>query len=137
MKRLPTVTNAGPTLCGATRSDGAPCQAVATRSGMCMAHDPALREKAQEARRAGGHNSARARRLGKLVPPRLMAVYDTLELALGQVYKGEIDPRVATAMASLAGAMVKVLTSGELEQRVRLLEERQAQVSTDGRGRGR
>jgi hypothetical protein len=65
-----------------------------------------------------------------------MAVYDTLELALGQVYRREIDPRVATAMASLAGAMVRVLTSGELEQRVRLLEERQAQASTNGR-RGR
>ncbi|MDP2858887.1 MAG: hypothetical protein Q8P50_13050 [Bacillota bacterium] len=97
-----------------------------------MAHDPALREKAQEARRAGGYNSARAARLGKLVPPRLMAVYDTLELALGQVYRGEIDPRVATAMASLAGAMVRVLTSGELEARVRALEERQP-PATNGR----
>lgn len=137
MKRLRTVANAGPTLCSATRRDGQPCQAVATRDGLCMAHSPALREKAKEARRAGGHNSARAKRLGKLIPPRLVALYDTLELALGQVYRGEIDPRVATAMASLAGAMVKVLTSGELEQRVRLLEERQAQASTDGRGRGR
>ena len=98
-----------------------------------MAHDPALADKRQEARRAGGHNSARAKRLGRLVPPRLMAVYDTLELALGQVYKGEIDARVATAMASLAGAMVRVLTSGELEQRVRALEERQPQAGTSGR----
>jgi len=96
-----------------------------------MAHDPALAEKRQEARRRGGQASARAARLGKLVPPRLMAVYDTLELALGEVYRGEIDPRVATAMASLAGAMVRVLTSGELEQRVRALEERSA--STNGR----
>jgi len=136
VKRLRTVGNAGPALCTARRRDGEPCRAVGTRDGLCMAHSPALREKAQEARKAGGHNSARAKRLGRLVPPRLMAVYDTLELALGQVYRGEIDPRVATAMASLAGAMVKVLTSGELEQRVRLLEERQAQASANGR-RGR
>ena len=132
MKRLPTVADAGPTPCSATRSDGQPCQAVATRSGMCMAHDPALAEKRQEARRRGGQASARTARLGKLVPPRLMAVYDTLELALTQVYRGEIDPRVATAMASLAGAMVRVLTSGELEQRVRTLEERQP-PATNGR----
>ena len=122
--------------CPASRRDGQPCQGAANKSGFCMAHDPALAERRREAARLGGKGKARAARLGKLVPPRLMAVYDTLELALGQVYRGEIDPRVATAMASLAGAMVKVLTSGELEQRVRLLEDRQAQASSNGR-RGR
>jgi hypothetical protein len=125
VKRLRTVAPAGPTLCGATRSDGQPCQAVATRSGLCMAHDPALADKRQEARRRGGQASARAARLGKLVPPRLMSVYDRLEEALGQVHDGQLDPRIAQAMSSLASAMVKVLTSGELEARVRALEERQ------------
>ena len=120
--------------CPATRRDGQPCRAIANSGGFCMAHDPALAEKRREAARLGGKGKARVARLGKLVPPRLMAVYDTLELALGQVYRGEIDARVATAMASLAGAMVRVLTSGELEQRVRLLEDRQA--SQNGR-RGR
>jgi hypothetical protein len=90
-----------------------------------MAHSPTLREKAQSARRAGGYNSARAARLGKLVPPRLMSVYDRLEEALRQVHQGELEPRIAQAMAALAGALVKVLTSGELESRVRALEERQ------------
>jgi len=125
VKRLRTVAAAGPTLCSATRRDGEPCRARPTRDGLCMAHSPTLREKAQEARRAGGYNSARAARLGKLVPPRLMSVYDLLEEALGQVHQGELEPRIAQAMAALAGAMVRVLTSGELEARVRALEERQ------------
>jgi hypothetical protein len=90
-----------------------------------MAHDPALADKRQEARRRGGQASARIARLGKLVPPRLMSVYDRLEEALGQVHDGQLDPRIAQAMSSLASAMVKVLTSGELEARVRALEERQ------------
>jgi len=113
-----------PPTCTAIRKDGKPCQAVATRSGLCLAHDPGLEEKRQEARRQGGRNKARIARLGKLVPPRLIAVYDHLEEALGQVHRGELDPRVATAMASLAGAMVRVLTSGEIEERLRRLEQR-------------
>jgi hypothetical protein len=117
--------------CPATRRDGQPCRGIANKSGFCMAHDPALAEKRREAARLGGKGKARIARLGKLVPPRLVPVYDHLEEALGQVHKGELDPRVATAMAALAGAMVRVLTSGELEERVRRLEERQP--SNNGR----
>jgi hypothetical protein len=117
--------------CTAIRKDGKPCQAQATKSGLCLAHDPSLEEKRRAARKTGGRNKARIARLGKLVPPRLIAVYDHLEEALGQVHKGELDPRVATAMAALAGAMVRVLTSGELEERVRKLEEQQP--SNNGR----
>ena len=112
--------------CPATRRDGQPCRGIANKSGFCMAHDPTLTEKRREAARLGGKGKARIARLGKLVPPRLIAVYDHLEEALGQVHKGELEPRIAQAMAALAGAMVRVLTSGELEERVRRLEERQA-----------
>jgi hypothetical protein len=57
-----------------------------------------------------------------LVPPRLTVVYERLEQALTEVHGGELDPKVAQAMASLARAMVNVLTAGELEERVRRLE---------------
>jgi len=57
-----------------------------------------------------------------LVPPRLVPVYDRLEQALGQVHDDTLQPRQASAMAALARAMVAVLTSGELEERVRELE---------------
>jgi hypothetical protein len=58
-------------------------------------------------------------------PPHLVVVYGHLEEALSEVHEGKLDPRIAQAMSSLASAMVKVLTSGELEMRVRALEERQ------------
>ena len=61
-------------------------------------------------------------RLRGLVPPRLEAVYDRLEKALEQVHDGVLDSKQAIAMASIARAMVAVLTSGELEERVRGLE---------------
>lgn len=106
--------------CRETRRDGSPCTAKAGVDGYCVGHRPG----ASEARAKGGRNSATAARLEKLVPPRLVGLYDRLEAALDEVHGGALDPRVASAMASLAGAMVRVLTSGELEDRVRKLEER-------------
>ena len=114
--------------CIAVRKDGQPCTAFALQGGRCVGHRPA----AQAARRKGGLASARSARLGKLVPPRLLGVYDALEDALGEVHGGELDPRAATAMASLAGAMVRVLTAGELEERVRQLENRAAPPGREG-----
>ena len=110
-------------VCAGRRRDGQPCRAPATIGAHCLGHAPELEAKRQAARKLGGKNKARAVRLNKLVPVRLRGVYDLLEMALVQVYKGSLDPRTATAMASVAGALVKVLVSGELETRVRELEE--------------
>ena len=60
-----------------------------------------------------------------MLPARLRPIAVMLEEALGEVHHGNLDPRVATAMASLAGALVKVITSGEMEERLRALEVRQ------------
>ena len=48
-----------------------------------------------------------------------------LEEALRQVHDGILDPRAATAIASLAGAIVRVFTAGEMEERLRILETHQ------------
>jgi hypothetical protein len=49
-------------------------------------------------------------------------IYDKLEQALQQVHDGELDPRQAQAMATLARALATILQMGELEARVRELE---------------
>lgn len=110
--------------CRGRRRDGEPCRAPATMGGYCIGHAPALEGQRAQGRVRGGRHKAQVVRLGKLVPPRLMNVYSVLEEALGQVHRGELDPRIAVAMSSLAGAMVRVLSSGELEDRLRRLEER-------------
>ena len=46
------------------------------------------------------------------------------EKALDEVHAGTLPPSRAQAMASLATAMVRVLTAGELEERLRELEGR-------------
>ena len=118
MRKTPSVTQR----CASTRRDGAPCTAQAGTSGYCIGHDSG----AVEARRKGGHGKSRAERAAKLLPARLQPVVSLLENALGEVHRGELDPRAASAMASLAGALVRAMTAGELEERLRALEDRGA-----------
>jgi len=106
--------------CPTTRRDGEPCTARPGPSGYCIGHDAG----AEDARRKGGLGKSRAIRAEKLLPARLRPIAVMLEEALGEVHRGDLDPRVATAMASLAGALVKVITSGEMEERLRALEAR-------------
>ena len=118
MHETPSVTQR----CTSTRRDGLPCTAQAGTSGYCIGHDPG----ALEARRKGGHATSRAERAGKLLPARLQPMVSLLEDALGEVHRGELDPHAASAMASLAGVLVRTITAGELEERLRTLEDRGA-----------
>ena len=117
------VANANRPLCKAKRKDGQPCRAPAIKDGLCFSHSPEFAEKAKEARIIGGKHKAKAIRLHKMVPNRLLPIYDRLEKALDEVHSGDLEPRKASAMASLSSALIKVLTAGELEDRVRKLEE--------------
>ena len=104
--------------CSSARRDGAPCTAKAGTTGYCIGHAPG----ALDARRKGGHATSRSERAAKLLPARLQPMVSLLEDALGEVHRGELDPRAASAMASLAGALVRAMTAGELEERLRALE---------------
>jgi hypothetical protein len=77
-----------------------------------------------EARGKGGHAMSQAEQTAKLLPARLQPKMSLLEDALGGVHRGELDPRAASAMASLAGALVRAMTAGQLEERLRALEDR-------------
>lgn len=107
-----------PQRCPAFRKDGDPCTALARADGYCVGHSP----QAQEARRKGGYGCSRSARASRLLPARLRPVVTLLENALREVYEGELDPRIVTAMASISGALVRVFTAGELEERLRVLE---------------
>ena len=117
---MTSVIPSNPQRCTATRRDGALCTAQAGASGFCIGHSPT----AQEARRKGGYGKSRAERARKLLPARLRPIAAILEDALSEVHRGDLNPRQAHAMASLAGALVRVISSGELEERMRVLESR-------------
>jgi ssDNA-binding Zn-finger/Zn-ribbon topoisomerase 1 len=57
-----------------------------------------------------------------LVSLRRIPVFNMLEQAFTEVYTGRLDPKRAFAMAALARSMVAVLTSGDLEEKLRNLE---------------
>ena len=102
------------TRCSAITKRGQRCQGTPRpSSNYCFAHDPSLAAKRKTARVKGGKNSSRVARLEKLMPSRLRPVFDRLERAMREVHDGSLDPRQATAIASLAGAMVKVFQAGQ------------------------
>ncbi len=112
--------------CRATRRDGQRCgSAVVLASGFCNMHDPDRRAAMAAARAKGGRGKATARRVDKLVPATLKPVIGTLLGALDEVHDGTLDPKVANAMAALAGAVGRLYQTGVLEERIAALETAQ------------
>lgn len=114
--------------CQGRRKDGQACQARALPARrFCFAHDGALRDKRQAAYAAGGRGKGTAARLNKLMPATLRPVLNKLMLAVDEVHDGTLDPRQASAMASLAGAIGRLYEVAELEQRLERLEGQQSE----------
>jgi hypothetical protein len=88
----------------------------------CFAHDPARAAERDEARRKGGVNSATRHRVDRLVPATLRPMIGSLLDALDEVHAGTLDPKQASAMAALAGAVTRAYGIGVLEERVQALE---------------
>ncbi len=113
------------TQCTAIRPNGERCRATALPDRpQCFAHDPANRERANAARRAGGHNRSSTVRAARRMPANLKDVAARLLVALEETYTGDLEPDRARAMASLAGAVCRVYEVGEVEQRIADLEAR-------------
>ena len=111
--------------CTAQRRDGSPCTARALPNRpTCFAHDPELAERRRAANAEGGRNKSATHRLGKRMPASLRPVLDTLYGALTGLEDGTTDPKTATAMASVAGAIMRLYEGSELEGRIKVLEGR-------------
>lgn len=111
--------------CRGTRKDGTRCTAPVMGAGsFCFAHDATKAAERDEARRKGGANSATRQRLDRLVPATLRPMIADLITAMGEVHAGTLDPKQATAMAALAGAVTRAYGVGVLEERIATLESR-------------
>jgi len=95
----------------------------------CYAHDDTRATERDQARRKGGANSATRARLDRLVPATLRPMIGSLLDALDEVHAGTLDPKQASAMASLAGAITRAYGVGVLEERLTALEEAQGVTS--------
>ena len=118
--------------CRATKLDGERCRGNAVDDeGLWFVHSPQLAEQRREGAVRGGKGRTNLIRLSRMMPERLAPVYERLEEVIEQLHKGKLDPRIAHAMAAVARVMVSVVEAGELEQRLRELEEKSAAIDTD------
>ncbi len=110
--------------CKGVKADGKRCLAFRGRRGFCFQHDPAISDEQRHATKVKGGKatSTEARAEKRMLPPRLRAVFDRLDLAMTEVHDGTLSPTRGQAMASLAGAAVRTLEAGELEEKVRRME---------------
>ncbi len=114
--------------CEGTRRDGSRCTStIVLDSGRCFAHDESRRADRAAASARGGKGRAHIARADRLVPSSLRAPLALLFDVLGEVHRGELDPRAATAMAAVAGAITRLYQAGVVEDRITELE---AQVAT-------
>jgi len=110
--------------CAGTRRDGTPCKGQALPSSeLCWAHDPASQDRVKAARSAGGKARSKAARADKLMPAAMRPIFGCLLKALLDTRDGTLTPQQGTAMASIAGALVKTYSVGQLEERLAALEE--------------
>jgi hypothetical protein len=105
--------------CPALTKTGRACRGWALPdTGLCIAHSP----QAAQWRTRGGVAHANANRAEKLLPSRLRPITEGLERAFRDVLAGDVDPRTATAAATVAAAIVRVYQAGEQEERLRDIE---------------
>ena len=124
----------GEHLCQATRKDGRACATrVLPGSVYCFAHDPDKAAARETGRRKGGRGKARFARVGRLVPGTLRPVLALLLTTLEETHRGDLDPKVAGALAAVAGAIVKVYQAGVVEDRLAELEGQIATLTRDRR----
>jgi len=109
--------------CTATKRDGTSCWSMALDSGLCWAHDPAVRDRADEARRKGGANRSTLIRASRRMPRDMTELAKRILEAFTSVESGELAPDKAHAMARLAAVYVQLHSVGELEGRLDALEQ--------------
>lgn len=116
-------SHASPGKCAATRRDGRPCQAPARPgAAWCIHHDPALAAQRDGWRRAGAEGKRTVNRVARQLPAGIRDVQDRLLATLAKVEAGEMEPRVAHAIAAVSRAYLQTWQDVELERRLAELE---------------
>jgi hypothetical protein len=119
--------------CQARSRTGEPCSAyVAPGKTYCVWHDPDRAGEMHEARQRGGRNKSREARARKLLAKGLGTlgdVNDVLKLAMLDCQNGNLDPKIANAMANLAGRIKDLSIGAELEARIDELQRQTGDIA--------
>ncbi len=113
--------------CTGITKDGKPC-AAKPRPGteLCPWHTDNLAERRREWSRRGGVNSSNKARAKKQLPAQALTLHEVqglLSFTLKATLAGKVEPGVANAVANVARTMTTVAQAGEMEARIRVLEE--------------
>lgn len=114
-------------LCQAVTLKGSKCRSYAqSRSKYCYFHNPKLAANRKAAQSRGGRNG-RAKHLPPETPAvNLKTAEDVRTLiseTVSELRRGELDPKISTAIGYLATIALKSIEQGCLEERVRRIEE--------------
>lgn len=112
--------------CRATTRAGLPCTNVPLPDrSYCRFHDqePDSIAQRREWSRRGGEGRSTVRRAAKRIPPTLVGVQEVLHRALAGLESGELEPGRATAMSSVARALVTITEAADFEERLSELEK--------------
>jgi hypothetical protein len=114
------------TKCQSLNSASEPCGAEPLKgSSFCVWHHPDLAERRKEWSLRGGKGKANAVRARKRLKRLDLDEIDAaLCTALLDVLRGDIEPGLATAAASVARVIHAVRSATEFEQRLTALEQR-------------
>lgn len=130
------MTYTATTPCSATTKAGAPCRGTAGPNGFCRAHDPALYEEMQAARRRGGRprkDPSAPQAPDLTTGPKIIA---TLDRAAKAMASGIISANHASALAALGRLALATLERDQGERLARLEKIAAAQApQTIGRRR--
>jgi len=110
--------------CAQIRAGGVRCNGFAVAgSDSCFAHDPALTEQRDDARRRGGQAGRVATLADSGLPVRtLRDVVGLVETTINDVRAGRVDVKVANAVGYLANVAMKAIEQSGLEARLEALE---------------
>jgi hypothetical protein len=111
--------------CSAIARSGARCSSpVLPDSAYCFVHCPSAADRRREASKKGGRNRANKARAAALIPQAMSAedLAGWLSHLFKEVMSGRIEPRVGTAAATIAKALMDVRQAGEVEERLAALE---------------
>jgi hypothetical protein len=114
--------------CEFRKKDGVQCRANAQlANGLCVFHDPAQAEEVGKARRAGGISRSSPARVLPADAPDLELksskdVGTLLAETISQVRRGQVDPRICTAIGYLSSIVLRALEQGVAEDRLLAVE---------------
>jgi hypothetical protein len=109
--------------CKGMAKNGKPCRAAATAGGLCYFH--ANPKKASELGRIGGRSKRPTVPENAEPLPTLnsaVAVRNTVDRLIADVYAGKLHPRIAGGLAPLLQLQLRALDATDVEQRIAKLE---------------